>query len=91
MKERIELDAAKEILQSAFLPLHCKVEYSDGQNYIIFQISDEDGKLLGLPKKQLSRVFRTPSRLKFWIRRIRTQLKKQGFQLLPWDPPDRAQ
>jgi hypothetical protein len=51
MKKRTELDATKESLQSAFLPLHCKVEYSDGQNYIIFQISDEDGKILGPQKK----------------------------------------
>jgi hypothetical protein len=91
MKKRIELDDAKKIIESAFLPLHCNVEFLDNRNYIRFQISDENGKLLGPPKKQLSRVFRTPSRLKFWICRIRTQLKKQGFQLLPWDLPDCGQ
>jgi hypothetical protein len=88
MEKRMGFDVAKKILESAFKPLQCNVEYPANRSYIRFQISDKNGKLLGPPKRHLSKAFCTPRRLKFWISQIRSQLEKQGFQLLRWDPPD---
>ncbi len=78
MTTQINRDNAKKFLESAFMPIHCKAKYSTDQMYVTFQLKDANGKLLGPEKKQLTKVFCSPRRLKFWVVQIRKQLRKQG-------------
>ena len=82
---KVEYRQIKKVLESAFLPLNCKVKYwkrlRNKYEYISFGLSDSNGNPVELKPRweqsQKIQVMCIPERLKFWVFHFRNHLRKE--------------
>jgi hypothetical protein len=81
MKQRLDIGAAISILQTAFIPAHCRAESRDYGKIIEVKIFSVTGERL-LPKFEItSAQFSDPARLALIIGNLRENLTRTGFVL----------
>jgi hypothetical protein len=89
MTPELSVAEIKEIIRSAFAPLHCGVEDFDYQQKVRFRVFDaKDEVVLDVPEIKI-RVAGRSSELHELLSLARQRLEGKGFALAEWRFPER--
>ena len=87
MPDDLKPDQLVEAIESAFLPLECRVDLYDRARRLALNIVDINGEPVLPPYFWVASQLRKPHRLRARIISLRTRVELEGYTLEPWALP----